>query len=367
MPPQIKQPTSARHEAIAGNPRISVVIPVFNTEQFLPACLDSILVDGANKCSFEVIAVNDASTDGSDAILADYERRCGNLRVVRFKENRGVSAARNAGVTAARGDYVMFCDPDDAYVPGAVDYIASVVREQNPDVVFFKHAICRGQQTTLLLETKSSLSFFDMCQESSAVAGFRKLFAALWTWNGAFHRRLFERLRFNENLWPSEDVLWGVQATCRCKTALVSDAVLYKYNQHPGSCLHRVFFSRVRSEILGIGEFAREAKAWPFFARVVDDVFHRLNFRAFLRPIITMGGLSKKDRSLAWSLLFSTYTAAFDGLVIQQRRQLYEFAFQRKSKFIVLATIFLPLFINSEILGPLRVFVIGRNSRHSKR
>ena len=334
-------------------PRISVIVPVHNMEGFLPVCLDSILADGANKCSFEVIAVNDASTDGSDAILADYERRYGNLRVVRFKENQGVSAARNAGVTTARGDYVMFCDPDDAYVPGAVDYIASVVREQNPDVVFFKHAICRGQQTNLLLEVDASLSFFDMCQESSAVAGFRKLFAALWTWNGAFHRRLFERLRFNEDLWPSEDVLWGVQATCRCKTALVSDAVLYQYNQHPGSCLHRAFFSRVRSEITGIGLFAQEAKAWPYFDRVVNTIFHNLNFRAFIRPVVTLRRLPRKDREAAWNLLFEEYPSAFKGLVPARRRFLYELAFKTRSRFLVSTMISMPLRANCEVVGPL--------------
>ena len=335
------------------------MIPVHNAESFLKHCLDSILSNGANTSPFEVIAVDDASNDGSWIILEDYAKSCEQLRLIRFEENRGVSAARNAGVTTARGDYVMFCDPDDAYVPGAVDYIASVVREQTPDVVLFKHAVCHGQQTPLLLKVDTSLSFFDMCQESSAVMGFRKLFGALWTWNGAFHRRLFKSLRFNENLWPSEDVLWGVQATCRCKTALVTDAVLYKYNQHPGSCLHRAFLSRVRSEITGIGLFAQEAKAWPYFDQVMDIIFHNLNFRAFIRPVATLRRLPQKERKIAWNLLFERYPAAFKGLVPARRRFIYELAFKTRSRFLVCTMISMPLWANCEIVGPLLASIRG--------
>ena len=117
------------------NPRISVIIPVFNMDRFLSVCLDSILADGANKCPYEVIAVNDASTDGSDVILADYEKWHPNLRVVRFKRNQGVSAARNAGLDYAQGEYVMFCDPDDAFVPGAVDYVENLISVYTPDLI----------------------------------------------------------------------------------------------------------------------------------------------------------------------------------------------------------------------------------------
>jgi glycosyltransferase involved in cell wall biosynthesis len=337
------------------------VIPVHDAELFLKHCLDSILSDGTNNSPFEVIAVDDASNDGSWTILENYAESCEKLRLIRFEENRGVSAARNAGVAAARGDYVMFCDPDDAYVPGAVDCIVSIVREREPDIVLFQYALCRGQQTSIRFEPDYSQSIFDMRNSVSAVAGFLKLFSILWTWNGAFHRRLFSKLKFDERLWPSEDVLWGVQATCQCETAVVSDAVLYKYNQRPGSCLHRVFFSRVRSEILGIGEFAKAAKAWPFFEQVTGDVFDRLNFRAFGRPVKILQRLPRREREAAWELLFETYPEAFSGLVPKRRRRLYAAAFRRKSRFLVVAAISTPLRMKSAILGPL--FNIGIRKR----
>ena len=96
--------------------RISIVIPVFNAEPFLATCLDSIF---SNTGSFEIIAINDASSDHSLSILDDYAKQHSNLTVVRFSQNRGVSAARNAGIAHSRGQYIMFCDPDDSFVPGS--------------------------------------------------------------------------------------------------------------------------------------------------------------------------------------------------------------------------------------------------------
>ena len=332
-------------------PSISVVIPVHNVEPFLKYCLDSILSNGANNSPFEVVAVDDASNDGSWKILESYAMTCEQLRLIRFEENRGVSAARNAGVAATRGDYVMFCDPDDAFVPGAIDFVVSVVRDRMPDVFFFKYAPCASQQAIVRSDFKTTTAFYDMGKESSAIKGFERLFSNLWTWNGAFHRRLFSKMRFDERLWPSEDVLWGVHATCQCRTAIASDAILYKYHQRPGSCLHRVFFARTRSEILGIGEFARAAKSWPFYAKVKRIVFKRLAGRAFVRPLSLLRQLPKPEKDAAWDLLFKTYPRAFTNLVPCCLRGLYETAFRKKSRFLVAVVIAGPMRIRPALLN----------------
>ena len=323
-------------------PRISVIIPVFNMDRFLSVCLDSILAEGVNKCPYEVIVVNDASTDGSDAILADYEKRHPNLRVVRFERNRGVSAARNAGLDHARGEYVMFCDPDDAFVPGAVSYIDRIARNETPDVVFFRNKSVSDSSETVEPNWNAPVVKFNMTERETAVEGFDRLFSNLWTWNGVFHRQLFSNLRFDERLWPSEDVLWGVQCSCRCRMAVVSDAVLYKSCQHSGSCSHRVFFSRVKSEILGIGEFYEEARKWPFFAAVKGIVFSRINFRAFGRTVSVLLRLPTEEKNRAWNLLFDVYQRAFRYDIPVLLPPLYWFSLRMRSRFLVRYVISLP-------------------------
>lgn len=92
-------------------PKISVVIPVYNTEKYLPRCLDCILEQ--TLADIEVICINDGSVDGSKSILDEYADRDNRVKVIDLKKNKGVSFARNCGIEMATGDYVAFADSDD--------------------------------------------------------------------------------------------------------------------------------------------------------------------------------------------------------------------------------------------------------------
>ena len=97
-------------------PTLSVVVPVYRVEGYLRECLDSILA-GAG-ADVEVVAVDDASPDGCAAILDRYAAADPRVRVVRMAANVGLGMARNAGLDAARGEYVWFVDSDDWLPPG---------------------------------------------------------------------------------------------------------------------------------------------------------------------------------------------------------------------------------------------------------
>lgn len=96
-------------------PRLSVIVPVYNVEAYLPRCIDSILSQSFS--DFELILVNDGTRDGSVSIMEVYARKDGRIRLV-HKENGGLSSARNAGMDIARGEYVLFIDSDDYIAPG---------------------------------------------------------------------------------------------------------------------------------------------------------------------------------------------------------------------------------------------------------
>ena len=88
----------------------SVIIPVYNVEKYLKECLDSVI--NQTLPNWEAICVNDGSTDGSATVLKEYAEKDNRIRVI-TQENRGLSAARNTGINAAAGDYVVFLDSDD--------------------------------------------------------------------------------------------------------------------------------------------------------------------------------------------------------------------------------------------------------------
>lgn len=116
---------------------ISVIVPVYNVEKYLGQCLDSILRQDFE--NFEVICVDDGSTDSSGEILSSYCIRDKRIKVI-TQENRGLSAARNSGQDAARGKYICYVDSDDMLVPGALRILYRSAEENASEIVSFEMA-----------------------------------------------------------------------------------------------------------------------------------------------------------------------------------------------------------------------------------
>lgn len=114
---------------------VSVIIPVYNDENNIGPCLDSVLLKQSLP-GVEVICVDDGSTDGSRQILQDYQKRFSNVTVI-SQANRGLSNARNRGLAIARGQYVYFVDSDDLLEEGMLLKAWQLCREKNLDVLFF--------------------------------------------------------------------------------------------------------------------------------------------------------------------------------------------------------------------------------------
>ena len=111
---------------------LSIITPVYNTAQYLSACLDSLLNQGVPYDSYEIILINDGSTDNSAEILDQYATQHSNLRVV-HKENSGVSASRNIALDMARGEYIWFIDSDDFIEKNVLPDIFEVLRTEKPE------------------------------------------------------------------------------------------------------------------------------------------------------------------------------------------------------------------------------------------
>ena len=115
--------------------KISVVIPVYNTEQYLPACLDSVLSQSLK--DFEIVAVDDASTDGSSRILSDYAARDPRIRIMTHERNKGLLSVRLTGVRAAAGKDLLFLDSDDIFLPGFLNALWNTAEKHRADIVHF--------------------------------------------------------------------------------------------------------------------------------------------------------------------------------------------------------------------------------------
>ncbi|MCR4591439.1 MAG: glycosyltransferase [Lachnospiraceae bacterium] len=118
--------------------KISVIIPVYNTNHdYLRACLDSLLSQDFG--DFEVVAVNDGSTNGCENIIKEYTGSHDNLVYIN-QENAGTSVARNTGISNARGEYILFVDADDFLSPGCLGTIYDAMRTRSVDILLFGYA-----------------------------------------------------------------------------------------------------------------------------------------------------------------------------------------------------------------------------------
>lgn len=118
-------------------PKISVIIPVYNTEKYLPKCLDSVINQTLK--DIEIICINDCSTDGSLPVLYEYAKEDKRIKIINLAQNHGVSYARNAGIEEASGDYTAFLDPDDWWEIDLVEKVYDKIAADNPEIIQFGH------------------------------------------------------------------------------------------------------------------------------------------------------------------------------------------------------------------------------------
>lgn len=120
--------------------KYSVIIPVYNAEETLARCVDSILSQG--DANAEIILVNDGSTDRSGAICEEYALNNASIRCI-SQQNAGVSAARNAGIDAARGDHILFVDSDDHVAEGLFSEVDKILCNGQPDLLLLSSCFDR--------------------------------------------------------------------------------------------------------------------------------------------------------------------------------------------------------------------------------
>ena len=112
--------------------KLSIIVPVYNTFQYLPRCLDSLVKQNLN--DYEIIIVNDGSPDNSQDIIDEYVKRYDNIKAYK-KENGGLSDARNYGIAKASGEYIAFVDSDDYVANNMYELMYNKAKEKDYDMV----------------------------------------------------------------------------------------------------------------------------------------------------------------------------------------------------------------------------------------
>ena len=138
---------------------ISVIIPVYNTENYLYNCLNSVL--NQTYGDFEVICINDCSTDSSPEILEYYSRKDERIKVIHNEINKGQGYSRNRGLEIAKGEYIFFLDSDDWLKPNSFELLYSQSKKLDLDLLIFKGIVFYEKDININFENMYSMNFLD--------------------------------------------------------------------------------------------------------------------------------------------------------------------------------------------------------------
>lgn len=213
------------------SPRFSVIVPVFNVSSYLRECLDSILAQ--TEADFELLAVNDGSSDGSGKILDEYATKDKRIIVIHTK-NQGVSSSRNTGIDNAKGDFICFVDGDDVI---EVSYLKTLFEALgNADSAL-------GGYTTFGLPNKSGRvvvpdrnSTMPLEENLKDFFSVEQYLGQRYLWNRMFRASVIKEhhLRFDERIHYKEDGLFVVQYLCRSNGIVgISNSIVYHYRRTP--------------------------------------------------------------------------------------------------------------------------------------
>lgn len=216
------------------NPLISIIIPVYNPGEHLKKCMNSIL--NQTYKNLEIILIDDGSNDGSELICDKFVTMDSRVKCI-HQQNKGVSAARNAGIKMSSGDYYHFLDSDDYMELDAYEHMINIIRENKCDAVTFEYYITFSDHEIIncLDESKYGL-FFGADIQQNLMTGMQFCSTKLLS------KQLIEGLSFREDIYRGEDTLFAAYALSRASQGVYFDSSpFYHYVQSEDSACRGQF------------------------------------------------------------------------------------------------------------------------------
>ncbi|MEG1617636.1 MAG: glycosyltransferase family 2 protein [Bacteroidales bacterium] len=307
------------------NPLFSIIIPVFNVERYLSVCLDSVI--NQTFSNFEMILVNDGSTDGSTSICNVYKQKDERVRVF-HKENGGVSSARNLGIEQAKGEWILFCDSDDWMDPNLLErYVRELSAENGVEMVVMGYKKCKRDRyrpisTNQILKSDLISGLFLL--EKHGYHGF--------LWNRIFKKEIIRKhnLRLDPNISFCEDHLFSFEYSEHIQEMTLLPDTLYNYRVGSSSSLSNCY----RNPWMVIQEANREKQICErllkrsYSSEFEDQIFkayrcrmhialsmffHRKNKQPFKKKLLGIAYLRKRgiENKLLFKNIFTDCIASF--------------------------------------------------------
>ncbi|WP_025797288.1 glycosyltransferase family 2 protein [Hoylesella saccharolytica] len=201
--------------------KLSFIIPVYNVEEYLEGCIDSLLNQGLNSQDYEILLVDDGSTDQSPSICDRYAERYSNIRVI-HQENRGLAEARNTGLNHVDSEYICFLDSDDYLLKdGIKQVLKGVGDDQNWQLLMYES----WYDFREIPPIDNTISFKGTTHELIK----RYNYFPSFCWNFLYRRDFIEENKLRFNYYGCEDTLWTGQVFMLNPRIYRSNAAIHRY------------------------------------------------------------------------------------------------------------------------------------------
>ena len=288
--------------------KISIVIPMFNAENYIGDCLDSILNQTFK--DFEVIAVDDCSTDNSCAVVKSYlEKFGGRLKILNTEKNSGGGGyvSRNIGLKVSCGEYIFFVDADDFIVETALEILYTAAKSSDADVVYTAYYYFHDKNNKIrLVADKEAM----ICKKSGAedamtltIENPEEIAEKLFTYKGLYHMpwtKFVKRKFLVENkiefpqIISGGDFIWTIQIVYCAKRFLRLPLALYFYNDNPNSLTQKKKNPN-KKIVESVNAFISGAKALENLANKIDLFRQNKNYIYFAMEIFFYNCLDRSS------------------------------------------------------------------------
>ncbi len=217
-------------------PLVSIIVPVYNVENYLPRCIDSLIEQSLK--DIEIVLVNDGSTDSSKKICEEYKKKDKRIILIN-KTNGGLSDARNAGIDIATGEYIAFVDSDDYIHKDMYKILLKVLIDNNSDIVESDYEMVFDNEKNINIENNdingNKLKIYN--KKSAVVSTILDHHLRTYVWNKLYKRELWETIRFPKGK-IFEDAFTTYKVVNKCSKVVKIDRKLYYYYQRQDSIVN---------------------------------------------------------------------------------------------------------------------------------
>ena len=305
------------------NPSISVIVPVYNAGNFLTETLEAIRKQTFK--DFEVICINDGSTDNSQEILQKYATSDVRFKVF-YQKNQGGSASRNYALEQVKGKYIAFCDHDDIYHPQYLEILHHHIQMSDADVSCCSYCKFVGPGGYNFKECCADPFSFCFITEHPFEDKFchKKKIGSLM-WQKLYAAELLKNIRFSLKLPAINDILFNIEVLLNSRKAVVCNQELIAYRQGETSqTLQKLSDKRIQEYQDLFAEIVKLGEQYPKRQKILDKIATRYAYGMFVDEVLT------RYHPLEEAALYESLRQKFEPVLHNKHFKRSSLAFKRR-------------------------------------